>query len=51
MITVVSGEPRSGTSLMMRLLEGLDLDVTGTSPVKRRTGKAKEKAELLNPKG
>jgi len=52
MITVVSGEPRSGTSLMMRLLEGLGLQVEGSSViVKKRSEKHYENAKDLNPKG
>jgi len=51
MITAVSGEPRSGTSLMMRLLEGLGLQVKGDDLIKGKKGKHKENAENLNPKG
>jgi hypothetical protein len=51
MITVVSGEPRSGTSLMMRLLEGLGLKVKGDDLIKGKKGKRRKNAEDLNPKG
>ena len=51
MITVVSGEPRSGTSLMMRLLEGLGLKVKGEELIKGKEGRRRKNAEELNPKG
>lgn len=51
MITVVSGEPRSGTSLMMRLLEGLRFDIKGSSLLEGKTEERLEHAKKLNPKG
>ena len=52
---VVTGEPRSGTSLMMRIIDSLGLEIAGEQYVgtKRpnRSKKRKERAEYLNPEG
>ena len=52
-LLVVTGEPRSGTSLMMQTLKHLGLDIAGSdAPWKRHADEMRtERAEYLNPKG
>jgi hypothetical protein len=51
-ITIVSGEPRSGTSLMMQTLGLLGLDIAGHKlSIDRKGRKRTERAQYLNPKG
>jgi len=52
-ITVVTGEPRSGTSLMMSVLKKIGLDVIGEKfPGKeKKSEKRNERAKYLNPEG
>ena len=52
-LIVVTGEPRSGTSLMMQTLKHLGLDIAGSDAPWKRHGDEKrvERAEYLNPKG
>ncbi len=53
MITVVTGEPRSGTSLMMSVLKELGCDILGEKfpNEKRKDHKRMERARYLNPEG
>jgi len=52
---IVTGEPRSGTSLMMRIVDSLGLEIAGEkhAGTKRpnRSKKRQERAEYLNPEG
>ena len=52
---IVTGEPRSGTSLMMRIVDSLGLEIAGEQqPGEKRPDrnkKRKERAEYLNPEG
>jgi hypothetical protein len=54
---IVTGEPRSGTSLMMRIIDSLGLEIAGDQnpQAKRkrpeRNKKRQERAEYLNPEG
>ena len=51
---VITGEPRSGTSLMMRIINSLGLKIVGEkNPAKnKKVGKKrKERAKYLNPEG
>ena len=52
-ITVVTGLPRSGTSLMMQTLNTLGLNTKGTSELwhRQKTKLGRDRAEYLNPKG
>jgi hypothetical protein len=54
-MVVVTGEPRSGTSLMMRIIDSLGLEITGDKHAGQnrpnRSEKRKERAEYLNPEG
>jgi hypothetical protein len=52
---VVTGEPRSGTSLMMRIVDSLGLEIAGVqTPGEKwpeRNKKRQERSEYLNPEG
>jgi len=52
---IVTGEPRSGTSLMMRIVDSLGLEIAGEqNPQKMRpraSKERKERADYLNPEG
>jgi len=50
---VVTGEPRSGTSLMMRIVNSLGLEIAGKQNPqnKKLSEKRKERAKYLNPEG
>lgn len=52
---IVTGEPRSGTSLMMRIVNSLGLEIAGEQqPGEKRPDRNKkrqERAEYLNPEG
>lgn len=51
MSIIVTGEPRSGTSLMMNVLSFLGCDVMGNKFPKRKDPKKKERVQYLNPDG
>jgi hypothetical protein len=52
---IVTGEPRSGTSLMMRIINSLGLEIAGDQNPQgkrpERSKKRQERAEYLNPEG
>jgi hypothetical protein len=48
---IVTGLPRSGTSMMMRILKGLNLEVTGEEFFDQKDEKRSERAKYLNPEG
>jgi hypothetical protein len=50
---VITGEPRSGTSLMMRIINSLGIEIAGDqNPGKeRKNDKRQERAKYLNPEG
>jgi hypothetical protein len=48
---IVTGLPRSGTSLMMRILESLSIPITGEQFFERGDEDKKERAHYLNPEG
>jgi hypothetical protein len=52
-MNIVTGEPRSGTSLMMRIVDSLGIEITGEQQPgeKRKSEKRQERAEYLNPEG
>jgi hypothetical protein len=52
---IITGEPRSGTSLMMRIIDSLGLEIAGEQqPGEKRPNRNKkiqERSEYLNPEG
>ncbi len=50
---VVTGEPRSGTSLMMRIVDSLGMEIAGDQLPggDKRDKKSKERSDYLNPEG
>jgi hypothetical protein len=48
---LVTGLPRSGTSLMMRILESLSIPITGEEFFDGKDEDRKERAKYLNPEG
>lgn len=48
---IVTGLPRSGTSLMMRILESLSIPITGQEFFEGKDEDKKERAKYLNPEG
>lgn len=48
---IVTGLPRSGTSMMMRILRGLNIEITGEEFFEQKDEKRKERAKYLNPEG
>jgi len=48
---IVTGLPRSGTSLMMRILESLSIPITGEEFFESKDEDRKERVKYLNPEG
>jgi hypothetical protein len=48
---IITGLPRSGTSLMMRILESLSIPITGEKFFNQTDNDRKERSQYLNPEG
>jgi len=50
-MVVITGEPRSGTSLMMRIIDSLFIEIAGEKRNQSHSKKKEERANYLNPEG